>query len=57
MMKKYEYKFVKEGIKIGFDTNKKIEEAENEWNELGKQGWKFCKEGSGVMIFIREINE
>jgi len=56
-MKKYEYKFVKEGVKFGFDTNKKIEEAESQWNGLGEQGWKFCKEGSGVMIFIREIDE
>lgn len=56
-MKKYEYKFVRKEIKFGFDANKKIEEAENEWNELGNQGWKFCKEGDGVMIFIREINE
>jgi len=56
-MKKYEYKFIKEGVKLGFDASKKIVEAEKEWNELGKQGWKFCKEGSGVMIFVREIEE
>ena len=36
IVKKYEYKFVKEGIRLGFDNNKKIEEAENEWNELGQ---------------------
>lgn len=56
-MKKYEYKFVKVGMKLGFDNNKKVEEAEKEWSDLGKQGWKFCKEGSGVIIFIREIDE
>ncbi len=56
-MKKYEYKFVKVGMKLGFDYDKKIEEAERVWNELGKQGWKFCKEGNGAIIFIREIDE
>jgi hypothetical protein len=56
-MKKYEYKFVKEGFKFAFDFDKRIEEVEHQWNELGKQGWKFCKEVNGVMIFIREIDE
>lgn len=53
-MTKYEYKFIKKISKIGFDTDKKIKDSEREWNELGKEGWKFCKEGNGVMIFIRE---
>ena len=56
-MKKYEYKFVKQEVKLGFVQNKKVEDVEKEWNELGKDGWRFCREGTGVMIFIREINE
>jgi len=54
-MKKYEYKFVKAEVKLGFAQNKKIEETEREWNALGNEGWKFCKEGNGVMIFMREV--
>ena len=56
-MKKYEYKFVRQEAKLGFAQLKKIDDAENEWNELGQQGWKFCKEGDGVIIFMREIIE
>jgi len=55
-VKKYEYKFVNEKMKLGFDFNKKIEEAEQDWNKLGEQGWKFCSEGNGTIIFIREID-
>lgn len=54
-MKKYEYKFLEQRSKLGFDQSKKVEAAEKEWNELGAEGWRFCKEGSGVMIFMREI--
>ncbi len=56
-MKKFEYKFIKEDIKLGFSQAKKIEEAEKEWNKLGKEGWQFCKEGNGCMIFMREVQE
>lgn len=56
-MKKYEYKFVKQDAKLEFVQNKKIEDAEKEWNILGNEGWQFCKEGTGVIIFMREINE
>lgn len=56
MMKRYEYKFIKQEAKLGFAQQKKIEEAEKEWNDLGMQGWKFCKEGNGVIIFIREMD-
>lgn len=47
-MKKYEYKFVKQEVKLGFVQNKKVEDVEKEWNELGKDGWRFCREGTGV---------
>ena len=38
-MKQYEYKFVKSKLKVGFDYDKKVEDMEAEWNELGSQGW------------------
>lgn len=53
-MKKYEYKFVQFPKEIGFDFKKKISESEKQWNQLGKEGWMFCKEGNGVIIFVRE---
>ncbi len=56
MMKKYAYKFVKVKSKIGFDFDKKVSEMENEWNELGAQGWKFCTWANDVMIFMREVD-
>ena len=56
-MKKYEYKFVKSQNKPGFDLDKKIKSAREEWNQLGQEGRKFCKEGNGCFIFIREIEE
>lgn len=56
MMKKYAYKFVKVKSKIGFDFDKKVSEVENEWNELGVQGWKFCTWANDVMIFMREVD-
>ena len=57
VIKRFEYKFVKKEQKLGFSINKKVEDAEKEWNELGRDGWKFCKEGDGVIIFVREIIE
>lgn len=56
-MKKFEYKFVKNEAKLGFKMEKKIEDAQHEWNELGKDGWQFCKEGINYTIFMREITE
>lgn len=56
MMKKYAYKFVKVKSKIGFDFDKKVSEMENEWNELGAQGWKFCTWANDVIIFMREVD-
>lgn len=56
-MKKFEYKFVKEDVKIGFSQTKKLVDVEKEWNELGKDGWQFCKEGNGCIIFMREGQE
>lgn len=57
VINRFEYKFVKKELKLGFLINKKVEDAEKEWNELGRDGWKFCKEGDGVIIFVREIIE
>lgn len=56
-MKKYEYKFIAQRIVIGLDYEKKMKNAEAEWNELGRQGWKFCWEGNGCIVFIREYDD
>lgn len=60
-MKKFEYKFVrisiKENAKLGFSLDKKIEREEKQWNDLGREGWQFCKEGNGCFIFMRELIE
>lgn len=56
-MKKYEYKFVKQEVKLGFVQEKKIDVVEKEWNKLGQEGWQFCKEGNGCVIFMRELIE
>lgn len=42
-MKKYEYKFVKQDAKLGFAQNKKIEDAEKEWNILGNGDGSFAR--------------
>ena len=54
-MKKYEYKMVEIKTKLGLDWQKKIREAEAQWNELGREGWQFCMHGNGVLVFMREI--
>ena len=54
-MKKYEYKMVEIKTKLGLDWQKKIREAEEQWNELGQEGWQFCMHGDGVIVFMREI--
>ncbi len=57
-MKTYEYKFVVAKEKIGFDFSKKVSELEEVWNQLGREGWKFCTWGNnGVMIFMRETGD
>ena len=56
-MKKYEYKFIMQKATVGLNFEKKVKDAEEEWNELGLQGWKFCKEGNGCMVFMREIDD
>ncbi len=56
-MKRFEYKFVQFPKEIGFDYKKKIIESEKQWNQLGSEGWMFCKEGNGVIIFMREIED
>ena len=53
-MRKFEYKFVKISLKLGFDYDKKIRELERQWNELGEEGWQFCWAGDGVLVFMRE---
>lgn len=42
---------------LSFAFEKKIKKAEDEWNELGRQGWQYCKDGDGCIIFMREIEE
>lgn len=54
-MKQYEYKFIPLDIKLGFNFDKKCKESEMEWNELGKQGWKFCCTLNACIVFIREL--
>ncbi len=54
-MKKYEYKMIEVKTTLGFDWKKKVREAEERWNELGREGWQFCTWGNDVIIFMREI--
>ena len=54
-MKKYEYKFAPFKVPLGLDWNKKIKQLEAEWNGLGQEGWQFCMQGDGVLVFMREI--
>ena len=56
-MKKYEYKFVRFPSPIGFDFEKKMKTLEEQWNALGQEGWKFCKDGNDCVVFMREIEE
>lgn len=51
----YAYKFVSFPVKLGFDYAKKVHALEQQWNELGQQGWKFCTQGNGFIVFMREI--
>lgn len=55
-MKKYEYKFIKIKTKLGLNYDKKLAETENEWNQLGLQGWKFCTWVNGAVVFIKETD-
>lgn len=55
-MKKYEYKFIKIKTKLGLNYDKKLAETENEWNQLGLQGWKFCTLVNGAVVFIKETD-
>ena len=54
-MKKYEYKFAQFKVSLGLDWNKKVKQLEEEWNKLGQEGWQFCMQGEGVLVFMREI--
>lgn len=58
-MKKYEYKFVKAETKLGPSfgpsIDRKLEEEQAIWNKLGQEGRLFCKEGTNVLIFVREL--
>ena len=54
-MKKYEYKFAQFKVPLGLDWNKKVKQLEDEWNALGREGWQFCMQGDGVLVFMREI--
>lgn len=58
ILEKYEYKFIQQKIKLGSVQGKNKEEAEKEWNDLGKEGWRFCREDEfGRLVFIRRIIE
>ena len=50
----YEYKVVPVQNEVGFDFNKKCARMEEQMNQLGKEGWRFCALGNGVMIYLRE---
>ena len=55
-LERYEYKFIKQESKLGIMQGKEIEVIEKEWNELGKNGWRFCMEDKfGRLIFMRKI--
>lgn len=50
----YEYKVVPVQNEVGFDFNKKCARMEEQMNQLGKEDWRFCAFGNGVMIYLRE---
>jgi hypothetical protein len=50
----YEYKIVPVQNEVGFDFNKKCARLEEQMNRLGKEGWRFCAFGNGVMVYLRE---
>lgn len=50
----YEYKVVPVQNEVGFDFNKKCARLEEQMNWLGKEGWRFCAFGNGVMVYLRE---
>ena len=56
-MKKYEYKFIIDKPVVGLIFEQRVKAVEEEWNELGRQGWKFCKQDNGYIIFMREIDD
>ena len=36
-------------------VSKSMLQLEAEWNGLGQEGWQFCMQGDGVLVFMREI--
>ncbi len=56
-MKQYEYKIADIGVSMGFDEKKKVREAEEQWNALGREGWQFCAQVNGGLVFMREIQD
>ena len=56
-MKQYEYKFARFKVPPDLNWDRKLNRLEEEWNELGREGWQFCMQGDGVLIFMREIRE
>lgn len=55
-MKKFEYKFVPFPNRIFSTQEEKLKTSESQWNKLGNEGWEFCKEGNGCIIFKRELD-
>ena len=56
-VKRYEYKAVLVNSRFGIDYEKKVDAMVDEWNELGRQGWKFLTWANGAMLFMREVEE
>ena len=54
-MQQYEYKFVPIKPTLNkFQYERKLAQLEQQWQELGKNGWKFCTSIDDIAIFIRE---
>ena len=56
-MKQYEYKIADIRVSMRFDEKKKVREAEEQWNALGREGWQFCAQVNGGLVFMREIQD
>ena len=56
-MKQYEYKIADIRVSMGFDEKKKVREAEEQCNALGREGWQICAQVNGGLVFMREIQD
>lgn len=54
-MIQYEYYFwYQKNVKFGISKEAESRAIEEEWNRLGKDGWKYCCTAWNATIFIRE---